>query len=347
MKKLLMSLLGGLYAFLAGWSVTSAAEVPGASASSAPAMTAYGDRLLVAWAGDEGTGAHHVRYSLFNGSAFTAQAEIPGALTSSAPAVAAVGKALYVATTPPDSGEKIYIYSSIGAGFGAGAPLCDAETCARTRAAAALVSDGATLFAAWTTPDGAIMTASRSGNGWTIDPRPIPNAVTGPTTGPTLTLFEHRLRLAWAKPSGDAVAVSIGTIVPSASQLSAPSIAWSAPIDIEAQTHVAPALGVFTVGDSTPGAASELVDSLFLAWTNPDSVVEFARFNPLTGTWARSTSPSPLPAGTLTVQAPVIASFTFRTPNEECFRSDVVGVTGKKPSHPVDIFSHPIGTVCP
>ena len=350
MKRLLVSLVGGLYAFLAGWSVTSAAEVPDASASSAPALAAYGDRLVVTWAGEEGTGAHHVWYSLFNGSVFTPQADIPGALTTTAPAVAAVGKALYVAIAPPDTGDKIYLYASTGAGFGAGTPLCDAETCARTRAAPALVSDGGTLFAAWTALDGAIMTASRSSGGWVIDSTPIPNAATNPTTGPTLTLFEHRLRLAWVKASasGEAVAVSTGTIVPSASALSQPSIAWSAPIEIAAaQTKVAPSLGVFTVGDSTPGAASELVESLFLAWTNADSTVEFARFNPLTGTWAPSASPSPLPVGTFTVQAPALASFTYQTPNQECLRSNVVGVTGKKPSHPVDVAAKPIGTVCP
>jgi hypothetical protein len=49
-----------------------------------------------------------------------------------------------------------------------------------------------------------------------------------------------------------------------------------------------------------------------------------------------------------TVQAPALASFTYRTPNEEeCLRSNVVGVTGKKPSHPVSVASKPIGTVCP
>jgi hypothetical protein len=347
MKRLLVSLVGGLYAFLAGWSVTSAAEVPDASASSAPALTAYGDRLVIAWAGEGGTASHHVWYSLFNGYVFTPQADIPGAHTSTAPAVAAVGKALYVATTPPDTGDKIYLYTSTGAGFGAGTPLCDAETCARTRAAPALVSDGGTLFAAWTAPDGAILTASRSSGGWVIDPTPIPNAATSPATGPTLTVFQNRLRLAWVEPSGKAIGVSIGTIMPSSSELSQPGIAWSAPIEIAAQTQVAPSLGVFTVGDSTPGAASELVESLFLAWTNADSTVEFARYNPLTETWARTASPSPVPPGTFTVQAPALAGFTFRTPNEACMRSNAVGVTGKKPSHPVDIFAKPIGIVCP
>jgi hypothetical protein len=143
------------------------------------------------------------------------------------------------------------------------------------------------------------------------------------------------------------VGVSTGTLVPSASALSQPSIAWSAPIEIAARTKVAPSLGVFTVGDSTPGAASELVESLFLAWTNVDSTVEFARFNALTGKWAPSASPSPVPPGTFTVQAPVLASFTYHTPNEECLRSDVVGITGKRPSHPPDIFARPIGIVCP
>jgi hypothetical protein len=347
MKRLLVFLVGGVYAFLAGWSVTSAAEVADASASSAPALAAYGDGLVIAWAGDEAAEAHHVWYSLFNGSVSTPPLDIPGALTTTAPAVGAVGEALYVATTPPDTGDKIYLYVSTGARFGAGTPLCDAETCARTRAAPALVSDGGTLFAAWTEPDGAIMMASHSSGGWVIDPTPIPNAVTSPTTGPSLTLFQHRLRLAWVKPSGEALALSTGTIVPSASELSQPSIAWSAPIEVAAQTQVAPSLGVFTVGDSTPGAASELVESLFLAWTNTDSTVVFARFNPLTETWARTASPSPVPAGTFTVYAPALMSFTFHTGSDACFRSNVVGVTGKNPSHPVDIYARPIGTPCP
>jgi hypothetical protein len=348
MKKFLVSSAVGLYAFLSGWSVTSAAEVPDASASSAPAFAAYGDRLVIAWAGDQGNGSHHVWYRLFDGRVFTPQADIPGALTTTAPAVAAVGKVLYVATTPPDTDDKIYLHTSTGAGFGAtGTPLCDAGTCARTRAAPALVSDGGTLFAAWTTPDGAIMTASRSSGGWVVEPTPIPNALTSPTTGPTLTVYQSRLRLAWVTPSGESVGVSTGTLVPSASALSQPSIAWSAPIEMAAQTKVAPSLGVFTVGDSTPGAASELVESLFLAWTNVDSTVEFARFNPLTGKWAPSASPSPVPAGNFTVQAPALASFTYQTPNEECLRSNVVGITGKKPSHPVEPFSKPIGIVCP
>jgi hypothetical protein len=194
MKRFIVSLSGGLYAFLAAWSVASAAEVPDSSASSAPALAAYDDRLVMAWAGESGTEAHHVLYTLFDGYTFTPQADIPGALTITAPALAAVGKVLTVATTPPNSGNQIHLYTSSGAGFEMpGTALCDAESCARTLAAPALVADGGTLFAAWTTPEGAIMTASRSSAGWIIDPTPIPNAVTSPTTGPTLTFFQHRL----------------------------------------------------------------------------------------------------------------------------------------------------------
>lgn len=346
MKRFIVSLSGGLYAFLAAWSVASAAEVPDSSASSAPALAAYDDRLVMAWAGESGTEAHHVLYTLFDGYTFTPQADIPGALTITAPALAAVGKVLTVATTPPNSGNQIHLYTSSGAGFEMpGTALCDAESCARTLAAPALVADGGTLFAAWTTPEGAIMTASRSSAGWIIDPTPIPNAVTSPTTGPTLTFFQHRLRLAWVERSGEAVAVSTGTPMPSASALAAPSIAWSTPIEIAAQTKVAPSLGVFTVGDSTPGAASELVDALFLAWTNPDSSIEFARWNPLTAQWARSASPVPLGPELLTVQAPALGSFTFLTPKKECRRSEVVGTTGDK--HPHHVHEHGIPTVCP
>jgi hypothetical protein len=346
MKRFIVAVIGGLYALLSGWSVASAAEIPDSSGSSGPALAAYGNRLVMAWAGDEGIAAHPVWYTLFDGYGFTPQAKLPGALTTTAPAVAAVGKVLYLATTPPNAGDKIHVYADTGSGFEAtGTALCDAETCARTRATPALVADGDTLFAAWTTPDGAIMTASHSSGGWIIDPTPIANAVTSPTTGPTLALFQHRLRLAWVKPSGEAVSESTGTLMPSASAIAQPSIAWSAPIEIEAQTKVAPALGVLTVGDSTPGAASELVEALFLAWTNADSTIEFARWNPATGRWARSASPVPLGTDAQTIQAPALASFTFHTPNAECLRSDDVGYTGKK--RPRRMFEKGIPTVCP
>ena len=49
MKKFIVSSAVGLYAFLSGWSLASAAEVPDSSARSAPALAAYGDRLVLAW----------------------------------------------------------------------------------------------------------------------------------------------------------------------------------------------------------------------------------------------------------------------------------------------------------
>ena len=241
MKKLLISLTGGLYAFLAGWSVAAAVEleVPDSSSSSAPALAAYGNRLVIAWAGEEGTTAHPVWYTYFNGTTLTPQTEIPGALTTTAPAVAAVGTTLYAATTPPSTGGKIFLYTSTGAGFSAqGTELCDAVACAITNAAPALVADGATLFAAWTTPEGAIMTAAHSSAGWTIYPLPIPNAVASPTRRPTLTLFQGKLRVAWLTPSLESVGVSTGTV--SASPQTAPT--WSGPIEIAAQSSSGPAI---------------------------------------------------------------------------------------------------------
>jgi hypothetical protein len=333
MKKLLVSLAGGLYAFLAAWTVAAAGIVPNSSSSSGPALAAYGNRLFMAWAGEEGTVGHPVWYTYFNGSVFTPQAQIPGALTTKGPAAAAVGKILYVATTPPNTGGKISLHTSTGAGFSAqSTELCDAQSCAITNAAPALATDGATLFATWTTPEGAIMTASRSSAGWTIDPLPVPNAVANPATGPTLTVFQGKLRLAWLTPSGESIAVSIGTLTPSAAAQVAPSITWSAPIEIAARSSWAPAIGVLVVGDSTPGTTSELVDALFIAWTTPDSTVQFARYNPVTHQWAPSASPVPL--GTVqTIDSPALASFAFRGPNDELIDFDGLGGTEKAKPH--------------
>ena len=90
---------------------------------------------------------------------------------------------------------------------------------------------------------------------------------------------------------------------------------------------------------------NELVDALFLASTNPDSSIEFARWNPLTAQWARSASPVPLGPESLTVQAPALGSFIFLTPNKECRRAEVVGTTGEKRPH--HVHEHGIPTVCP
>jgi hypothetical protein len=346
MKKLAASLSVGLYGFLSAWAVSPAADVPDSSASSGPALAAYGDRLVMAWAGAEGTIAHPVWYTLFDGDRTTPEARVPGALTTAAPAVAAVGGVLYLATTSPNSGGEIRLYTATEAGFSTqSAPLCDAVSCARTSAAPALTAIGGTLVAAWTTRDGEIMTALRTGAGWSIEPRPIPNASANPVTGPTLSVFQNKLRIAWVSRSGESVSVSTGTIVPSAAVLATPIIDWSSPIAIAAETKLAPALGVFTVGDSTPGAASELVEAMFIAWTTPDSTVEFARFNPATGQWAGASSPVPLGAAALTSESPAIASFTFHAPNGECLRSDDVGETDKGRPHRVDLRGIP--TACP
>jgi hypothetical protein len=338
MKRFIVSLTGALCAFLWGNCVLSAAEAPDALSSEGPALAYFNNQLVLAWAGESGVGVHKVWYSTFNGE-WTPQAEIPGALTTSAPALGVADQNLYLATTPPNTDDKIYYYVSdtgtfdtIGAPPPVGEPLCDAESCARTRASPALLGNGATLYAAWSTPAGAVMYATRENGVWHIAPLPIPNAATSPTAGPTLALYQNRLYVAWVAPSGEAVSVASATLPLS-------SNSWSDQIQIPVQTKVAPTLGVFVVANPVPSTAAELVQALFISWTKADGTIGFARWNSQVGQWAPSDSPIPLPTGPLTDLPVALTGFNVVNPNLVCVHHSVIGYTGVggdgKPRHKV------------
>jgi hypothetical protein len=348
MRRLTVSLLGALFAFLSGYSVSSAAEVPDSRSSAGPAIVGFGDRLALAWAGEAGISTHLVWYSFFDGASFTPEALVPGALTTSAPALAVANQKLYLATTPPDTADKIYYRVAQGRDFvGDSAPLCDEETCARTRAAPALLGDGTILYAAWTTPDGQIMYAMHSNGAWHIDARPIPNAKTSPTTGPTLALYHNRVHISWVAPSGEAVEVATGTVPVSITALPATSLIWSQPIEIPAATKVAPALGVFTLETPPVGAVAAPSNVLFLAWTTADATIDFARLDAATGRWAPSDPPVALPAGPLTIFPVAVGGFTHSV-DGECFRTDSLSLTSKKnPPSVEELPSTGVHTPCP
>jgi hypothetical protein len=323
MRQFLVSMVGSVCAFLAGTCLLPAAEVPDTASSSAPALAAVGDRVVLAWAGEHGVNAHQVWYSTFENGVFTPQTSIPGALTTSAPALASAGQTLYLATTPPGVEDQIYIYAASGVDFAADStPLCDGDVCAHTRAAPALKADGSTLYAAWTTPAGQIRYATRTEGEWKIATLPIPGAQTSPTTGPTLAVFEHQLYVAWVEPSGQRISVIAAALPLSSSP-------WSAqPVIVPVETKVAPALSVFTIDNPVPGAAAETVNQLFLAWTSEDATLNFARW---TGTaWQAAQSPVELPSGAITDDSPALLNFAYVLPDAECIRTNDVAWTGDK-----------------
>jgi hypothetical protein len=334
MRRYLVSFLGGLCTCLLGYGMLWADEVPDALSSAAPALAMINGILVAAWAGDSSTQPHKVWYSSFNGT-WTPQAVIPGAFSTSAPALGAAGGHLYAAATPPESNEEIHYYISNGTVFESnGAALCDASTCAHTQASPALAGDGATLYAAWTTPAGAVSYGALSNGVWKIAALPIPNAVTNPTTGPTMTVYHNRLYVAWAAPSGTAV-----TVVSAPLPLS--GNAWSAPIRIPVQTEAAPALGVFTVASPAP------TEALFLAWTTPNLNIDFARWDSAAAEWVNSPSPVPLPTGPLTSYTPALTSAISSCPSAavkldaedaaaELAAKEIVGYTN--PQHQVNKF---------
>lgn len=338
MKRHMLSLVGGLLAFLMGYCVASAADVPDAFSSEGPALTAFNDRSFLAWAGDSGVSAHPVWYSSLDGS-WTTPAQIPNALTTSAPALGVADQRLYLATTPPAADDKIQVYVWDGSAFEAdGATLCDAQTCAHTRAAPALLGDGATLYAAWSTPTGTIRYAMMVNGVWDIAPLAIPNATTSPTTGPTLALYGHELHVAWVEPSGETVAVAAAT-------LPLTSSSWSNQhAKIPVKTKVAPALGVFTV--ATPGSSVAPSAALFVSWTTPESTISFARWDSSTVEWMPADSPIPLPAGALTSFAPALHGSTFKSPTQECYYTNGLAYTTEdKPRRKVNERS--ARTPCP
>jgi hypothetical protein len=304
MRRSIVSLAGGLCASVLCCGTLPASEVPGALSSEGPALATFGSDLVVAWAGESGIGAHKVWYSTFNGS-WAPEADIPGALTTTAPALGVADQRLFLATTPPQADDEIRYYVSDGAGFETnGATLCDPEGCAHTRAAPALIGDGATLYAAWTTPAGEIRYATRVNGAWSIAALPIPHVLTAATTGPAVAVFEQRLYVAWVLPSGEAVGVTSAAL-PLAQN------SWSEqPVEVPVETQLAPALGVLTVTDPQPSPAAESTHALFLLWTTPNATLDFARWDPSAAQWAPVDSPVPLPSGPLTFVAPVLNGAT-------------------------------------
>jgi hypothetical protein len=315
MSRLTTSFIAGVFAIFAGYCLSSAAEVPEALSREGPALANFNDVTVLAWAGLEGVEAHEVHYATFNGNS-TAVGKIPGALTVSAPGLASTAQSLYLATTPPDADHSVDLYASNdGATFSAVGPLCDVNRCARTLAAPALAGQGAILHAAWSTPNGAIGYATYINGVWSIAAQPIPNARTRPGTGPTLALYQNRLYVAWLAPDGQSVSVTSAALPVSS------SASWGQPIQITAQSHVAPALGVLTVPSAGPNPAAQ--QALFLGWTTPDLTIKFARWDPQVAQWGTSASPIPLPPGPLTSQAVALNGSTHEV-NQECiFRNDL------------------------
>jgi hypothetical protein len=339
MSRFITSFVAGLLAIVAGYCVSSAADLPGALSREGPALTNFNNVTVLAWAGIEGTEAHKVRYATFKGNS-TTEHEIPGALTLSAPALASGAQSVYLAITPPDADNSIDLYASNDGGtFSSMGPLCDANACARTLAAPALAGAGATLYAAWSTPNGAIKYATYINGVWGIAPLPIPNARTDARNGPALALYQDRLYVAWLAPNGQTVSVASATLPLS-------NGSWSGQaIQIPAQSHVAPALGVLTV-PGAPNSAAQSSQALFVAWTAPDSRVNFARWNPQVAQWAASPSPIPLPTGPLTSLTVALNGFTFEE-NQECFYVNSLADVGVGPGHRHKIDFRKVTGGCP
>jgi hypothetical protein len=337
MRRSIVSLAAGLGAFLVGYSVLPAADVPDAFSTEGPALASFNNLAMIAWADDAGTPAHKVSYSTFKGT-WMAPVEVPGALTTAAPALGAAGQRLYLATTPPDSGHAIHLYeSSDGTNFHAIDPLCHAKACASTEAAPALVGGGEMLHAAWTTSTGAVMYATFSNGAWSAA-APVPNAQTDPKTGPALTLYQNQLYLAWLEPSG---AVSIASATLPLSKAS-----WHEPIRIPAQAKVAPALGVLTIPNPVPGSAAARIRALFLAWTKADSTIQFSRWDGA-AQWTPAPAPISLPTGPLTSLPVTMYGFNYESANHECFAANTIGYTGYGPHHRHKVVARQVTTGCP
>jgi hypothetical protein len=331
MRRFLICMFASTGAFVAGLSVAPAAEVPESQSSAGPALSAaVGDRVVIAWAGEEGIDVHRVWHSTYENDTFTPQTEIPGALTRTAPALATVDQVVYLATTPPDADDEIYYYVSLASDAGQfdvdPAPLCGPDACAHTRAAPALVGYRSTLYAAWTTPAGKIAYATRTDGAWHIAALAVPSAVTSPTTGPTLAIYEDRLYVAWTDPSGKGVWVTAATLPLS-------SASWAQPVFIPASTKVAPALSVFNVENPVPGAAASTVNRLYLGWTSEAATINFVRRDTATGQWQSAASPVPLPSGPLTTYSPALLSLAYLSPNLQSVCVANVGWTSQGGPH--------------
>ncbi len=338
MRRSLVSLAAGLGAFLVGYSVLPAADVPDAFSTERPALASFRNLAMIAWADDAGAAAHKVYYSTFKGS-WMAPVEIHGALTTAAPALGAAAQKLYLATTPPNSDHGIHLYeSNDGINFHAIDPLCHAKNCALTEAVPALAGGGEMLHAAWTTPAGAVMYATFGNGAWGIA-TPVPNAQTDPKTGPALTLYQNQLYVAWLEPSG-AVSVASATLPMSKGS-------WHQPIRIPAQAKVAPALGVLAIPNPEPSPAAKQIQALFLAWVQADSTIQFSRWNGQTAQWTSAPPPIPLPTGPLTSLPVALYGFDYESANHECFAVNTIGYTEYGPHHRRGIKARQVTTGCP
>lgn len=284
----------------AGPAAVTMAQAPPPESSAGPAVTGFNGNTVVAWAGLSGVGDHEVWYATYDGN-WSPQASIPGANTMTSPALGVANGQIYLATTPADSNGEIVYYTSTGTGFGSnGTALCAGNTCAHTQATPALAGSGSTLYAAWTTANGAIMYAENINGVWRIAAAPLPNALTNPDAGPTLAVYDNALFVAWVTPSG-------GIEVESA-PLPLTGRSWSTPTQVAAQTNVAPALGVMY------GVGQEHVYALYLAWTTAAETLDFDYLDVATLQWLPTSAPVPLPNGPLTAFSPALNSHTETVP---------------------------------
>jgi hypothetical protein len=350
MRRLIVLLIGVCYGSLSAYCATSSGNVshvkssgtvPGAVSSDSPALAALKDHLVLAWASEPGVQSHQVRYTTTVDGKWMPPREVAGALTTSAPALGVADKRLYLATTPPRADDKIYLYSSSGTAFlDHGSPLCDGDNCARTRAAPALVGDGAVLYAAWSTPDGAVSYATFTNHVWNISRLPIPDALTNATTGPTVAVYQNRLYVAWVRRSGGAVSVA-STALPLSSS------SWSVErVEVQSKTQVSPRLGVLLVPDSALDRECERKPTLVLSWTTIDSLINFARWNSSAAQWMASDSPIPLPSGRLSRFPIALNSFQLESANHQLI--DVNALVYADENSPPQLQSHILRLkVCP
>jgi hypothetical protein len=294
--------------------VADARQVPQALSSQGPAFAGFNNLLFLAWAGLSGETSHHVGFETYDGS-WSPQTILPGVMTTTAPALGATAQAIYLAITPPNSGGEIEFYVFNGTTFEPQGPLCN-QSCAATLAAPALAGDGTTLYAAWTTANGAIMYAQFINEVWLIASQPIPNALANPSTAPSLAVLGNQLFVAWTPPAGGSVSVTSATLPLSGNPFDGQAIA------VSAQTNLAPSLGVIdTFGDSAVQA------QLYLSWTTPGSGIDFAHWKPNLGDWVPADSPVELPAGAATHFPAATNNVCFPQGADASLQLNIIGYT--------------------
>jgi hypothetical protein len=308
-------MIAGCCAYLLGLGVSHASQVPQALSSQGPVFATFNNLLFLAWAGLSGETSHKVGFETYDGS-WSPQTILPGVMTTTAPALGATAQAIYLAITPPSSGGEIEFYRFNGSTFELQKPLCN-QSCAVTLAAPALAGDGTTLYAAWTTANGAIMYAQFINDVWFIASQPIPNAVANPNTAPSLAVFGNQLFVAWTPPTGGSVSITSATLPLSSTPFDGQTIA------VSAQTNLAPSLGVI---DSF--ADDVVTPELYLSWTTTSSGIDFAHWKPHPGEWVPADSPVPLPAGATTHFPVATNTVCFNIPGDNAsLQVNIVGYT--------------------